>query len=207
MRKISIRYFLALFFCAGLFAMQGCMMTSHPAHFYVLSPMLRNDNANAAAKSMQGAAFEIGPVEIPEYLNRPQIVTFHNSNVAHLAEFEHWAEPLKHNISRVIAENMSVLLNTDKVFIFPQKKRTPVEYQIEVNILRFDGELGKDLFLSALWSVVDVEKEEQLFIGRSNFKEKINGADYIAFTSAQSKALEKLCVKIAEKVKESTSKK
>ncbi|UCC31474.1 MAG: membrane integrity-associated transporter subunit PqiC [Phycisphaerales bacterium] len=36
-----------------------------------------------------------------------------------LAEFDRWAEPLAFGFSRVLAENLSALLLTDRVLLFP----------------------------------------------------------------------------------------
>ena len=70
----------------------GCASTP-PSRFYVLSP-LQGDHRQAKADDTC-AAISVGPVELPDYVDRSQIVTRISPNKLYLAEFDQWAEPLK----------------------------------------------------------------------------------------------------------------
>ena len=50
----------------------GCGSTA-PSRFYLLTPMV--DSTDARPAHEQGLVLGIGPVQLPEYVNRPQIVT------------------------------------------------------------------------------------------------------------------------------------
>ena len=81
----------------------------------------------------------VGPIRIPKKLDRPQIVTRINSNEIHLNEFASWGDPLASGFSRVLAENLSVLLNTEKVAIFPWMQAVQTDYQVTVDVTDFIG--------------------------------------------------------------------
>ncbi|GAB6190600.1 PqiC family protein [Desulfocastanea catecholica] len=59
------------------------------------------------------------PVEIPDYLNRPEIMTRKGRNTVELAEFNRWAGSFKESITAVLAENLGLLLGSDLVYVPP----------------------------------------------------------------------------------------
>ena len=76
----------------------------------------------------------MGPVLLPAHLDRPQIVTRASENRLVLAEFHKWGEPLNTNFARVLAEDLAVLLATERVAVFPWRRAVPVDYQLEVRV-------------------------------------------------------------------------
>ena len=88
-------------------------------------------------------------------LDRSDIVTRGSSNKVEIAEFAQWAGPLPENFSRVLAENLSVLLKTDKVGVFPFVRREELDYNVTVYVTRFDGRPGDKSHLRARWSILD----------------------------------------------------
>src|SRR5262249_15427544 len=99
-----------------LLTLGGCSNTS-PTRFYVLSAM----TDQAAAVPGKGPAVGIGPITLPQYLNRPQIVTPVSGNQLAVAEVDQWGGDLNDNVTRALATNLSSLLETDRVFPFPWK--------------------------------------------------------------------------------------
>jgi hypothetical protein len=102
----------------GLMLLAACATgTSAPSRFYVLAPLEAPEAEPQLAPGERCLAIGIGPVEIPAYLDRPQIVTRLSNNELNLAEFDKWAEPLRDNLIRVLAENISSLLCTEPITI------------------------------------------------------------------------------------------
>lgn len=198
--KISRSHFFATLFLISLVGLAGCM-TSTPARFYVLHSIERDDGNGHVNMVDNELALKIDHIEIPDYLNRPQIVTVPNNNVVQLAEFHRWAEPLHNNITRVVTENLSALLKTDKVFVSPQKDQTPTQYQIGIKLVKFDGKLGGDVILNAIWNITDSKTKKLLTFKRSNFTVKTNSNDYLALVFAKSELLKELCTEISNEVK------
>jgi len=129
----------------------GCARTA-PVSYYQLSAQeaARNVLAGAEAGKM---VLGIGPVRLPEYLDRPQIVTRLTANRLQLADSQRWAEPLGENILRVLGENISALLGTERILLYPWPTSRATDYQLLVEVLHFENESDGAARLVALWSV------------------------------------------------------
>jgi uncharacterized lipoprotein YmbA len=101
-------------------------------------------------------AVGVGPISIPAYLDRSAIVvrTGEGGEVA-LSGEHRWAELLREGIPRTLAVNLSTMIPTDAVPIFPWRAPWTVQYRVIVDILRFDGALGKSVVLDARWRLLD----------------------------------------------------
>ena len=104
----------------GLFllALAGCASTP-PTQFYVLPSLAGSDTAPLSAADSRDLTIGVGPVTLPPYLDRPQIVTNTSRAKLTLAEFDQWAAPLHDIFSRALAENLALLIPTDRVLLHP----------------------------------------------------------------------------------------
>ncbi|NIO05462.1 MAG: hypothetical protein GTN74_12865 [Proteobacteria bacterium] len=187
--------FLALVIC--LLIAGGCA-TTESARFYTLSSLaIPGPEAEAVDRSV---AIGVGPIKLPEHLDRPQIVTRTSRNELELAEFDRWAGSLGDDFSRVLAENLSILLSTHRVSIYPWRKSVPVEYQVVVDVARFDGELGKNASLIARWSIFGGRDKKMLFMEKSRISDPALARDYESMVAAQSRALGHLSREIADAI-------
>ena len=184
--------------------LSGCITTnpSQPAKFYLLSPMSESKKAPQVEAGEGRFAIGVGPVQIPEYLNRPQIVSRKSTIELFLDEFNKWAEPLEDNFTRVLAENLANILHTEPIAIFPSRGSIPVDYRVTVDVIRFDGMMGKDITLIARWAIFGKEREELLSIRRSVYTEPAGENTYKILVLAKSRAIEKLSKDIAAAIKE-----
>ncbi len=183
----------------SLMVLGGCAGTQ-PTRFYVLTSLSRSDAKRAVAVG-QGVAIGIRPVALPRYLDRPQIVTRASRNQLDIADFDQWAEPLKDSIANVIAENLSILIPTDSIAVFPWNRSTPVLYQLAVEVTRFEGNAGGDSLLIARWSVIGEKGRKVVVSRKSSFREPVGAEDYTAVVSAMNKTLDDLSREIAKAIK------
>ncbi|NIO03362.1 MAG: hypothetical protein GTN74_01775 [Proteobacteria bacterium] len=190
--------FLALGIC--LLITGGCA-TTEPARFYTLSPLAIPGTQAQAGPAERGVAIGVGPIKLPEHLDRPQIVTRTSRNELKLAEFDRWAGSLADDFSRVLAENLSILLSTDRVSLYPWRKSVPVEYAVAVDVARFDGQLGGDASLIARWTVFGGHDKKVLFMGKASISEPSGDRGHEAMVAAQSRALGHLSREIADAIK------
>ncbi len=178
-------------------ALVGCSFgRQQPTRLYVLTALPATE-APPPAAATRGVAVGVGPVDLPQYVNRPQIVTGDSSPELHHAELAQWAEPLPDNFARVLAENLSLLLATDRVAVFPWKGPMPLDYQVIVEVTRFLGEPGGEVSLVALWRVVGKNGKEVLTSQKSSFSEPSGSQDYQALATAMSRAVAALSREIA----------
>jgi len=193
MHTIARCIFVPLVFIA--LSMAGCATTPPPTYFQLEEP------ADVQLSGFDhGVAVGVGPLNLPAYLDRPHIVTRATEHRLELSEFNRWVEPLKESMLRVIAVNLSNELETTRVFALPQ--RLPfiqIEYTVEINVARFDGELGGEAVLVARWILLD--KQGQLISTRvSIIKEQSTGNDYNALITAQNRTLYHLSKEISEAI-------
>ncbi|MEI6127977.1 MAG: PqiC family protein [Pseudomonadota bacterium] len=199
MKTNTARYgfFATLIACSILCG--GCI-SSQMSRFYVLHA-LADAPATRAASEGRSLTLGIGPVAVAKYLDRPQIAERISNNEISFSEFDRWAEPLESNIARVIAENLSLLLGTDRIELFPWKTSTPIDYQVRVNLSRFDGKSGDQAVLVTRWTVAGRDGNAVLVDRKSEILEPISGRGYEPMVQAQNKALEKLSRDIASAIK------
>lgn len=115
-------------------------------NYYLLTP------ANAPSATGQTPSLGIGPVEIPEYLNRRAIVRSGEGNKLQVFNQEHWAEPLEEGIVRVVGLNLANLLNTQNIQYFPWDTRQAPAYGVRIKLLSLDAH-DQEASLVAEWSV------------------------------------------------------
>jgi len=169
-------------------ALAGCG-ASPQARFYTLSPSAAQQRANSEAPF----SVAIGQVAVPEMIDRPQIVTRAGANQVTINEFALWAGPLKSEIARVIAGNLTQMLNGAPVYIYPQSTSMKADYKVQLDVQQFDSALGDAATLEVLWSVQPVKGGEPK-TGRAVVREP-TGADkgddkgYNALVAAHSRAL------------------
>ena len=189
-----------LLFGLGLLFVLGCA-SSPPTRFYTLSSLQERGSERREFASDQGPVIIVGPIKFSEYLDRTEIVTRSSSNKITLSDFDVWAGSLAEDFSRVLAENLSVLLSTERVIVYPGPRPSSVDYQIIVNVTRFDGPLGGDVSLIARWAIVEGKEKKLVFARKSAIIEPSGGSGYEAMVAADSRALEKLSREIAETIK------
>jgi uncharacterized lipoprotein YmbA len=136
-------------------------------------------------------------VQLPQYTSRPAIVTADSGQELHSAAFAQWAEPLQDNFVRVLAENLSLLLATDRVALFPWKSPLRLDYQIIVEVTHFLGKAGGDVSLMALWSVIGKDGKAVLVSKKASFREPTASQEYTALAAAMSRAVAALSRDIA----------
>jgi uncharacterized protein len=189
-----------IIFFAWVVILNGCGHTQ-PSRFYLLQSFPDMEKDRQAPTTGPSLAICVGPVMLPKYLDRPQIVTTTKTSELKLAEFDRWAEPLRDNFSRVLTERLSKALGTDRVTVFPWGKAASFDYQVIVTVVRFDGELGENAELSARWSVIGDGGKKELLTRKSDLSEPTGAQGYDALVSAQSRAIARLSKEIAGAIK------
>ena len=169
----------------GLLALAGCA-GSESVRYYVLNV---SSTAPVSGAAIRDIAVGIGPVEFPEYLDRPQIVTRTSQNELYMADFDRWAESLKDNTIRVLAEDLATLLPSRRVVTYPWKRATPVDYQVTIQVSRFDRLEQGESVLAVRWRVLDGGGGE-LLSRTSTYRETPSGPDYPATVAAMNRNLE-----------------
>lgn len=129
------------------FALTACLSTSPPARFFGLLPMTGSTSASETSQTMIG----VGPFSLPEYLQRPQIVTRGSGNEFIVHEYDRWAERLDDAIPRILASNIDVLSPTLAAIAMPYRAEIATDYRLVGRILRFDTDASGLAVLEIHW--------------------------------------------------------
>jgi len=148
----------------ALLALTGCPGNA-PTRLYVLTAT----TDKPASTSPQGVAIGVGPITLPKYLDRPQIVTRVAANSLDQANLDQWGGDLNDNITRVVATNLSNLLATDRVSLYPWKDGAPVDFQVTMDISRFEQDKDGSAVLNVFWSIVNPKDGTVLLMRRSSY--------------------------------------
>ena len=179
----------------------GCLSVpySPSSRFYTLQPIKEASVVElAGAANLDGTAIGVGPVTLPEYLNRPQIVTRQPDNTIEFAQFDRWAEPLDTGLARLIAKNFSLLLSKASLELFPWNSVIPIKYQVIIEVLQLDCRLGAEVVLVSQWSVIDVKNKKTLLTKRLEYKKSLVDKKYPSVVQAVSSICELLSRDIAQ---------
>jgi uncharacterized lipoprotein YmbA len=183
---------------ATLVWLGGCLGgTSASPTYYTLTSL----EAPAPDSAQAGLALGVGPVRLPAYLDRPQLVTRTGRDALNLSEFDLWAEPLKAGVPRVLGDNLVALLGTNRVTAFPWGRSHAVQYQIAVDVTRFEGAAGGDVVLGARWRILGREGAE-LVAKQATITEATGAAGSDALVAAMNRALGALSRDLAAALRE-----
>ena len=192
MRDAIVFRWLSLTLGVGILFLGGCLGKSQTPRFYTLSP-IPEDQAIAKSDTLaRDAIIGIGPIKLADYLDQTKLVTRTGDNKLVKAEFDLWAGSFKDNLTNVLAENIGFLVPTERIYIYPWRQSVPVDYQITLDVVRCDGQVGEDAVLVARWSIHGGQDKKLLAVSRSSIREPVSGSDYAAVVAAQSRALARL---------------
>ena len=176
-----------------------------PWRLFSLSPLPEAETGHAPAMSSPGSvqgAIGVGPIHLPPYLDQDQLVTRISQNRLTLSESTRWAEPLTDNIARVLAQNLSMLLQTDQVTVHPWPGRQRPTYQVEVEVLSFETDTAGTAHLVGRLFLRDVARRQTIAAKETRLTASAAGTSSERSVASLSKALGELSVGIANMIRE-----
>jgi uncharacterized lipoprotein YmbA len=142
----------------------------------------------------------VGPARVPDYVDRPQMVTQEKNGTLNIAQFDRWAEPLDSVILRLLDEDLAMMLPGANTVKFPWSVNNPVRYQVGLDIIQMDSDLAKNLTLIARWHIYDADNRQTVFSKRSEVITPIAGHNYSGLSEALSAAIASLSSEMAEQL-------
>jgi uncharacterized lipoprotein YmbA len=149
--------------------------SSPPIQKYILTPTVENDVETLSSKDDTEITIGIGSIELSQYLLRPEIVNFKGNNELIVDQFNRWAEPLNENFERVLIENLSRLIPTDRIYIFPLQEEETNSFQISIVVNEFGMRSDSSVVLDARWNVSKSFKRDFLMTQRSFYTDNASG--------------------------------
>ena len=187
--------------CAFICAMvTACVHDAKPVEFYRLSADVGlKQNAKFAVNSKE-LIVGLGPVRIPEYLNRPQMMVAISDNQYSVSEEHRWAEKLDQNILLALYKALPAQLNTEHVLRYPWSQRQDINYQVSIDILDLTIDAQGQSQFMAQWSIklkdkASVDKRFECSLPASS-------SDYALMVKVQSECLTQLGQAISKSLNE-----
>jgi uncharacterized lipoprotein YmbA len=180
--------------------MLAACAASEPSRFYTLTPQPPDLAEPAAGAPTRQAPLNVAlsPVQVPRYLDRPQLVTRTRANTLELAEFDKWSEPLSDMIGRVLAEDLSRRLAGARVFLLPVRQAVPIERIVDIQVMRFDADAMGLVTLHARWQAFSTGGRTLIAAEETLVREPAQEPGKAALVAAMSRALSRLASDVAE---------
>ena len=141
----------ALLQATVLVALSGCISTGDPLQvsFLSLPP-------GPAATTTTGSPRVIaGPFDLPEYLNRQQLVIRGDDGRVTIRETERWAEPLDRAVGAAVAGGLRRELASAAVVQFPVPSFDNYDVRVSGKISRFEATGSGEAVLEIVWAAFD----------------------------------------------------
>lgn len=134
----------------GALLVSGCVPTSAPMRFFVLTPIEAN---GAAGLAPDDRSVLLGPLRMPGYLDRPQLMTRRSDGELILHELDRWAAPLEEMLVQTLADNLMRLTGSEQILAYPTAARADVALRITGQVLRFDTDTDGTAVLRVQWQL------------------------------------------------------
>jgi hypothetical protein len=183
--------------CSFLALLVGCGSVPREYHYTLNAQPV----TSTGAAPQSSFSIAVGPVTVPETVDQPQMVVQVAPNRVAIEEFHRWAGPLRSEVARVIAANLSQMLNASRVWSYSQANLGKADCQVLVDVQRFDSALGDAAVVEALWTIRLPEGVTRT--GRSTVREPATGPGFDAIVAAHGRALARLSQEIADSIRAS----
>lgn len=184
----------------AMMMLAGCAGTSKPSKFYLLLTLPDAEGPTPAAVDIDAPSVMVGPITLAAYLDRDQIVRRSGGNELSIDEFARWGEPLQDTFYRVLVDNLSLLLNTPRIYAFNRHDTIPADFQVVIDVIRFDSASNGDAVLSAFWTVSAQEDQTLLLTKKSVLRAPASNGGVAGLVDAQNRALTDFSREIAAAV-------
>ena len=176
--------------CASVFAPQR-----DSSRFFALS--VEAESSGQPSPSPKTAkVYGLGPVRLPDYLDRNEICNRLSSAELRYSEHERWAAPLRSSVGSILAQDLAILVGGSRVVTYPWTGAEPIDLQIEVDVHRFEAGADGKTTLVARWTVRDANRKV-MFVRESTHARDAAANDTAAAVTALSETLADLARDIA----------
>jgi uncharacterized lipoprotein YmbA len=156
----------------------GCSpLAPRPDHSktFVLTAVPDAPNPVTLAQSSRPLRIGLGPIDFPDYLKRPQVVTRTSANQLDLSPVDRWGEPLDENFRRVLTEDLAQMLGTQNIEQYPWSRKQEINYQIVVSVQRFETNADGRSELTARWRIRDGATGKELYASQTTASSSAGG--------------------------------
>jgi uncharacterized lipoprotein YmbA len=140
-------------------------------------------------------------VTVPEYLDRLDIVERVGANELKPSNTAQWGESLSIDATRVVVEDLEALLPPASVVMLPSRSRRSLDYQVDITLVRFEGDARGNSVMAGEWSISASDGHE-LASGRFARSEPIGQTGFSETAAAMSRNLAAVSADLAAAFKQ-----
>jgi uncharacterized lipoprotein YmbA len=107
---------------------------------------------------------------------------------------------LDENFVRVLSQNLALLLRADRIVQYPWPSAKKPNYQLDIEVLRFEVNSARDAELWAHWEVIDGSGKTPMGVKESRLKRRAKDRTTDAAVAALSEAGADLSREIADAI-------
>ncbi len=126
---------------------------------------------------------------LPEYLDRPQMVTRTAANQLKSVETDQWAERLSTNIARTLARDLAAMVPADAGMEDSARAGLAVDYRVILALDAFELDASGAALLSGRWSIETGDGSKELAAANLALRETPTGPGMGAVADALSRDL------------------
>ena len=175
-------------------AAAGCGGTNVRIDYYALTA----PPAHTSPAQSQPLSVHLGPVSVPDGVDRPQIVMRRDANQVAIDDTHRWAEPLKDAIPRVLSDALAADLATPRVLTSRQSASLDFDYRVAVDVQHFESS-ATEAHDDVIWTI-RTRGNEPARVGRTVVTEPAAGG-FEALAAAHSRALAAVARDIAQAIR------
>lgn len=124
-----------------------------PTRYAVLATVDDVPDAPPAGSAAKGVAVGLGPIAVPEYLLRPEILTRKDGTRLVPSQHERWGEPLQRGIERALSVDLAHALGAERVVLHPWYANEKPDARVRVSFSRFEHADAGRVVVRATWSI------------------------------------------------------
>jgi len=179
----------------------GCSMKTPEVNYYSLV-----DTSQSAVQNLQhpNLTVSVGPIILPEVLQKNQIATDGQNGRYIRSEFERWAGRVDRNFARAVGEQLAINLGTERILFYPESKNLQPDWQVALEILAMEGKLGEEALLTVRWALFNPQDKANTKVFRSQYRQVPELGSYNSWIKAQRQNIKELGAEISTAILQAT---
>jgi uncharacterized protein len=186
--------------CAALVAALGAGCLGGPTpepQYFTLSSVAPSNGTPVATRPELGLV--LGQIDLPRYLDRAELVTRTGDHGLRVWNLVRWGGSLRTDIARVVADDLSRLLGTERIAVYPAEARFPVNYRVLLELTELGSAPGSPVVLRARWTIAGPDGLA-LAVGATSLEQPPASGSWADYVSAHRAALGAVTREIAERL-------
>ncbi|MCG8378091.1 MAG: PqiC family protein [Proteobacteria bacterium] len=172
-------------------------------HHYMLRPAGQSVENRVVRHADPGRVIGVGPISMPEYLARSQLVLRDMDSKVYVLKSHRWAEPLEKSFSRVLTAYLTHQEEVDRFILYPSRSWSDISHQLSMEVLRFDADKQGKVTLEVQWQWMDKANPRNGKSGTTRLSLEYGPpGDYAGMADTMSRLVEQLAGQFSQLVRD-----